>query len=329
MKLSLLSVCAFPMILALTGCSVLDRIVSGEDTPSVLTVTSPDLTLQLAIVAHQLPPTRLALSAFDRSKIGGLVNQPALTVVERPAGVELSTAPGAHVTLDVAHGGFLLTTVATGAPAFEASEGPLGATTISTIDYPNPEWHPSGLAADPPLTTLSVAGSGSVPSLNVDIGLLGRWGIPTDEILRSFSAQTMAVNFESGVAQTPTPHRFKSFAIRGFDNIAIRGHRAVISHAPDGRITRILTNWPALASTGHVLSTRLAASDILARATSAMSAERITMGNAKVSLEYVPTVLPTGECTLKLTGVVKVQGSEPTGDHGDETRAFDFDIAAY
>lgn len=334
MNTKLLAAFALPLAFALTGCSVADAsnpIDTNESALAALTVAGSE-TLAAQLGAHALPTVRLPLAAFDATKIGALVNQTALTITARPAGVELSVAPGAHLSLDRSHGGFLLTTIASGTDLSMGTEGSLAATTGATTTssaHPDFDWHPAAPGADAKATTNAVAGAGTTPSVQGDLALLGRWGIPTGEILRSFGAQTMAANHENGVAQTPTVHHQKGFVIRGFAGIGVRGHRAVVSRAPDGRIARVLANWPALASTGHKLSTQFAAADLVTLGTRALAAEGIKTGNAKVSLEYVPTLLTTGECVLKLTGVAKVTGSEPTGDHGDEARTIDFDVAAY
>ena len=331
MTSSLRTACLFSSLFALTACSaapVDGDVATDEAAVTSVAVTSPKLASQLAV--HTLPSVRLARTAFDRAKIAPLVTSKPLVVAGNTAGLEMSTAPGAHLSLDAAHGAFLLTTVAPTAAGFEATEGPLAAATGTaqgTSAHPDFDWRPAGPAADPQASTTPVLGQGTQASLSGDLALLGRWGIPSGEILRSFSSKTFAANHEFGVAQTPVHHRTKSFVLRGFGNIGVRGHRAIVTHAPDGSITRVLANWPAIAARGHKLSTKLTAANILSRANSAIAAERITTGAAVVSLEYAPTLLSTGECTLQLTGVVKVTGSD--GEHGDEARVIDFDVAAY
>jgi hypothetical protein len=325
---------------ALTGCSAPAEgadlasseavVAEAGDALSALTVSaSTKLSAQLG--AKALPKSRLPLAAFDPAKIGPLVNA-SLTTMQRTSAAELAVGPGAHLTLDRTRGGFLLTTSATNEAFPQGTEGALGdkGTVVdSTSAHPDFDWRKPSTAADPRYTGGPVAGVGVAPSLQGDLALLGRWGLPAGEIARSFNAQTMAANHENGVAQTPAPHRFKTFAIRGFGGIEVRGHRAVVSHAGDGRITRVLANWPALAGTAHKLSTRLSAADVVTRGKTALAAAGVKYGVAQVYLEYVPTTSANGECTLKLTGVAKVRGADASAEHGDEARTVDFDVSAY
>jgi hypothetical protein len=302
---------------------------SGEALTALTVTASTKLAAQLG--AKSLPKTLLPSTAFDPAKIGPLVNS-TLTTVQRTPTHDLAVAPGAHLTLERARGAFLLTTSATNEAFPQGTEGALGdkATFVySTSAHPDFDWRAPVVGADPRFTTGTIAGVGLAPSLQSDLSLLGRWGLPSGEIARSFNAQTMAANHENGVAQTPSAHRFKTFAVRGFGGIEVRGHRAVVSHAPDGRITRVIANWPALASTSHKLSTRLTATDVVARAKLALAKEGIRYGAAKVYLEYVPVVSSTGACTLTLTGIAKVRGAEASTEHGDEARTVDFDVSPY
>jgi hypothetical protein len=326
--------------LALAGCSAppADAAASAADTIveesgdalTTLTVTaSTKLASQLG--TKSLPKSLLAPTAFDPAKIGPLVNA-SLATAQRAANVELAVAPGAHLTLDRSRGAFLLTTSAANEAFPQGTEGSLGDknTVVDTASaHPDFDWRAPLVGADPRSATTAGAGVGVAPSLQGDLALLGRWGLPSGEIARAFNAQTMAANHENGVAQTASLHRFKTFAVRGFGGIEVRGHRAVVSHAPDGRITRVLANWPAIGGTAHKLSTRLTATEVLTRATSALKAEGVRYGSAQVFLEYVPTVSSAGACTLKLVGVAKVRGAEASAEHGDEARTVDFDVSAY
>lgn len=325
--------------LALVGCSAPAQSFDDVDAPvaesgdalTTITATAAS-TLASQLAAHTLPSPRLRLASFELAKIGGLVGQPAVTTQKTLANVTLGSAPGVHVTLDRPHGTFLLTTLAPGAAPAEGTEGrlALGTGTIATpAAHPDFDWRAPGAGADPQATTSFGTGYGRTPSLAEDLSLLASFGIPTGEILKSFAAETLALDHQNGVPQTPRIHRAKNFALRGFAGVPVRGNRAIVSHAPDGRITRVLAVWPALAAGGHKLSTKLTSSAILTLANRVLAVEKLTTGRATVSLEYVPTVLSTGECTLKLTGVVKVAGSAGTSEHGDETRSFDFDVTPY
>ena len=93
------------------------------------------------------------------------------------------------------------------------------------------------------------------------------FGIPSAEVLRVLQKKAMRQDLDDGGAgpSPPTTHRFKTFVFRGMNGIPIIGHRAVVSYGVDGKFHRALVHWPALASTGHLLRTKLSAAEIEAR----------------------------------------------------------------
>ena len=78
---------------------------------------------------------------------------------------------------------------------------------------------------------------------------------------------------EDGVRGAPSVHRNKTFVLRGFNGVPVQGHRAVVTHSPDGVIHRALVRWPALAPSGHALRTSLTTAQISLRAIQALEAE--------------------------------------------------------
>ncbi|NOJ91394.1 hypothetical protein HMI51_00300 [Corallococcus coralloides] len=156
---------------------------------------------------------------------------------------------------------------------------------------------------------------------------LQRWGIPTAELGEVRQVKSFTQREENGVVAAPTLHRHKTFVLRAINGIPVEGHRAVVSHGPDGSFQRALISWPALARTGHLLRTRLTTAQIEERAREALQAEGETAGDVHLSWKYVPTQLSTGEWALTLQ--VSAEMPPVTGTTStEEPRVIDVDVSA-
>ena len=156
---------------------------------------------------------------------------------------------------------------------------------------------------------------------------LQRWGIPTAELGAVRQVKSFIQSEENGVVAEPEIHRHKTFVMRAINGIRVEGHRAVVSHGPDGSFQRALISWPALARSGHLLRTRLTTAQIEQRAREALWAEGETTGPVHLSWKYVPTQLSTGEwaLTLQVAAVMPpVTGTTST----EEPRVIDVDVSA-
>ncbi|RKG90310.1 hypothetical protein D7W82_04360 [Corallococcus sp. CA049B] len=156
---------------------------------------------------------------------------------------------------------------------------------------------------------------------------LQRWGIPTAELGEVRQVKSFTQREENGVLAAPTLHRHKTFVLRAINGIHVEGHRAVVSHGPDGSFQRALISWPALARSGHLLRTRLTTAQIEQRAREALQAEGETAGDVHLSWKYVPTQLSTGEWALTLQ--VSAEMPPVTGTTStEEPRVIDVDVSA-
>ncbi|RKG67762.1 hypothetical protein D7V80_14775 [Corallococcus sp. CA054B] len=156
---------------------------------------------------------------------------------------------------------------------------------------------------------------------------LQRWGIPTAELGLVRQVKSFSQGEDDGALEAPSLHRHKTFVMRAINGIRVEGHRAVVSHGPDGSFQRALISWPALARTGHLLRTRLTTAQIEERARTALQAEGETTGPVRLSWKYVPSQLSTGEWALTL----KVSARMPaiTGTTStEEPRVVDVDVSA-
>ncbi|MHA7630179.1 hypothetical protein [Corallococcus sp. M7] len=156
---------------------------------------------------------------------------------------------------------------------------------------------------------------------------LQRWGIPTSEIGAVRQVKSFTQSEDPAGLETPALHRHKTFVMRAINGIRVEGHRAVVSHGPDGSFQRALISWPALGSAGHLLRTRLTTAQIEERARAALQAEGETTGPVRLSWKYVPTRLATGAWALTL----KVSAAMPavtSTTSTEEPRVVDVDVSA-
>jgi hypothetical protein len=160
------------------------------------------------------------------------------------------------------------------------------------------------------------------------ISRLASYGIGREEVGRVLQRQVMAQDFDGGATSAPEIHSYKTFIFRAFNGIPVAGHRAVLSHAPDGSLRKVLMTWPALAKSGHSLRTRLSASQVEARASTALAREGKSAGRANLAWRYVPERTASGEVTLRLTAVARLGGSAEPDGTTEEARYVEVDVSA-
>jgi hypothetical protein len=158
---------------------------------------------------------------------------------------------------------------------------------------------------------------------------LANFGIPKGEIGTVLQRRSM-MQSQDGTNSSPgrpVLHRYKTFVFRSINGIPVIGHRAVISHAPDGSFHKALVQWPALAATGNALRTALSVKEIQTRASEALVKEGESSGRVALRWKYLPTALASGEVTLKLVVGAKMAGVAGT-ELTEEPHEVDVDVAA-
>jgi hypothetical protein len=161
------------------------------------------------------------------------------------------------------------------------------------------------------------------------IARLNSWGIPSSEIGVVLQRRTLREDLDgTATGSTPEVHRYKTFVFRALNGVRVQGHRAVVTHTLDGTFNRAFVSWPAIASSGHLMRTRLSPTEIASRAVEALTAAGETGGAVKLRWKYVPTALTSGEVALTLK-VSALMGAEVrhTGV-SEEPRETDVDISA-
>ncbi|MBL8952846.1 MAG: hypothetical protein JNK82_18850, partial [Myxococcaceae bacterium] len=96
---------------------------------------------------------------------------------------------------------------------------------------------------------------------------LGELGVDPAEVGEVAQRKVMTESREDGVmTSAPELHSYKTFIARSINGIPVQGHRAVLTHAKDGSLRKVLVAWPALATTGHRLTSRLSLTQVKTRA---------------------------------------------------------------
>ncbi|MCC6558118.1 MAG: hypothetical protein IT372_34655 [Polyangiaceae bacterium] len=161
------------------------------------------------------------------------------------------------------------------------------------------------------------------------IARLNGWGIPSGEIGRVLSRRAMAQSETGGVLEAPVVDRYKTFVHRAVGGVEVEGHRAVLSHAPDGSFDRAFIVWPPLAAQSHLLRTGLSLDEIGARARIAVAEDAhggLAAGAVKLRWKYVATPLPSGEVALTLA--VSARTQLVTEEGAGEPREVTVDVSA-
>ncbi len=114
-------------------------------------------------------------------------------------------------------------------------------------------------------------------------------GIPAEEIGVVAQREAMQQSAErAGPASAPELTAHKTFLLRSVHGIEVQGSRIVVTHDPAGRLARIAGRWPALASSGHRLTTSLSPERLTVRVASQMAAEGLAGRAARLRYVYVP-----------------------------------------
>lgn len=150
------------------------------------------------------------------------------------------------------------------------------------------------------------------------------FGIPSIEIGRTLQRKALLQDQDDSGVSTPEVYCYKMFLFRSINRIPVEGHRMVVSHAGDGTFARTILKWPAIARSGHLLTTTLTNTEIEERAVRALTAEGESRGSVKLSWKYVPTPQPSGEVTLTLKASARLAASSVN----PEPREIDVDVDA-
>ncbi|MBL8955130.1 MAG: hypothetical protein JNK82_30415 [Myxococcaceae bacterium] len=130
------------------------------------------------------------------------------------------------------------------------------------------------------------------------------------------------------MTSAPELHSYKTFIARSVNGIPVQGHRAVLTHAKDGSLRKVLVAWPALATTGHRLTSRLSLTQVKTRAATTLVREGARPGAAALSWRYLPQPAANGEVTLKLVAIARVPGKANADGTVEEPRIVEVDVDA-
>lgn len=160
------------------------------------------------------------------------------------------------------------------------------------------------------------------------IDRLQRWGIPSGEVGPIRQVQLLAQGQDDTLLEAPAVARYKTFVMRAINGIRVEGHRAVVTHALDGTFQRAVLKWPAIATSGHRLYTRLTPTEIESRATDALVRAGELGGPVRLSWKYVPTQLTTGQVSLTLVVSASMPSLTDADGTTEEPRVVDVDVSA-
>jgi hypothetical protein len=194
-------------------------------------------------------------------------------------------------------------------------------------------WKFEKAPAEGALLVLKTAPTG--PAVTVDEAVLQRsatarlasWGLPASETGRVLQRKSLSQDADGTAIAAERVHRYKTFVHRAINGVPVEGHRAVVTHGLDGSFVRAYIKWPALAASGHLLHSRVSATEIQSRAAAALRTEGETSGVVKLRYKYVPTALTTGEVTLTLKVGARLV-PDRTATNNSEAREVDVDVDA-
>jgi len=162
----------------------------------------------------------------------------------------------------------------------------------------------------------------------LSLELLAQFGVASEEVGSVVTKHLVARDLETKATEPSraTLLRYKTFITREINGTPVEGHRAVISHVPDGSFYRANLLWPATAPEGHKLRTRLTTPEITKRAEVALTKEGETTGAVLLRWKYLPIKQKTGEVTLELVVEARIK---PVGGQATELREINVPIDAY
>jgi len=239
------------------------------------------------------------------------------------------TIPAAHLTLDK------LNELNITSALLGTTEKPVRVTAVGN----NQSFKTSGWELEKDSFTGRIFGLSTIPSgpaVTVDETRLQRLaldrilklGVGSGEVGRILQRKSMLQDFDGATPDAPTLHGYKTFIFRAIGGVPVVGHRAVITHGVDGVVRRAVLKWPALASTGHLLHTKLLQKDIELRATEALARAGESKGKVMLFWQYKPVVTTTGEVTLKLMAGARMRAIAQTDGTTEEPRTVDVDVYA-
>ncbi len=164
---------------------------------------------------------------------------------------------------------------------------------------------------------------------DASIQRLKAWGIGGGEVLRVLQRQLLKQGETDETLEESELHRYKTFVIRGLNGVAIDGHRAIVTYAPDGSFHRAYAHWPPLAAKGHRLRTDIEVDTVISRAIEAMRAEGEKDGRVSLSWKYVPTLQATGEVKLELVASARMDPVDYDDGTTEEPRVFGISVDAF
>lgn len=139
-------------------------------------------------------------------------------------------------------------------------------------------------------------------------------GIPDDEVVSVVTRRLLAQDDTRQTrAVAPRLVAYKTFVMRGFGGVPVEGHRAVITHDPDGSLRKVLVSWPALAEAGHRLRTPMTLPEIEHEVATRLTALGRPQGRASLAWAQTPSVDENGQVRLTL----QVAARLPAIDHGE------------
>jgi len=142
---------------------------------------------------------------------------------------------------------------------------------------------------------------------------LTRFGVPAGEIGQIASLELVSQDLDGDSLRPGDVEliSYKTLVYRAINGVPVQGHRAVVTYWPDGSLKRTLAHWPAIASRGNQLSTKLSVAEITGRATSVLAREGVARGSrASLRWKYVPVKQENGEVTLRLVAAARVPVQE-------------------
>lgn len=162
----------------------------------------------------------------------------------------------------------------------------------------------------------------SAPAGVVDEGALGRdalerlrgFGIGDDEIEGAVTRELLGQDdARDAKAGAPRLIAYKTFVTRGQHGVRVPGHRAVVTHGPDGALRKVLMKWPALAGSGHRLRVPGGLGAIKERVAEGLAESGRPAGRAELSWVQEASADASGAVRLTL----KVAATLPAVDHGE------------
>lgn len=143
---------------------------------------------------------------------------------------------------------------------------------------------------------------------------LADFGIPEEEIEGAVTKRLLGQDDTRDTkAIAPRLVAYKTFITRGLGGVRVAGHRAVVTHSPDGSLRKVLMKWPALNEYGHKLRVPVSLGEVKERVASRLTETGRAPSRAALSWTQEANVDAQGRVALTL----KVAAVLPAKDHGE------------